>query len=42
MTTLRNLAINALRAADHRNIAAGLREAPCQPFTHPLKPLGIS
>ncbi|UUU29453.1 transposase [Streptomyces sp. CA-210063] len=31
MATLRNLAINALRAAGHRNIAAGLREASYEP-----------
>lgn len=42
MATLRDLAINALRTADHRNITAGLREAPYQPFAHPLKLLGIS
>ncbi|MEV6995618.1 transposase [Streptomyces sp. NPDC093228] len=33
MATLRNLAINALRAAGHRNIAAGLRHASYDPLT---------
>ncbi|WP_282697658.1 transposase [Streptomyces sp. CC208A] len=42
LATLRNLAINALRDAGHRSIAAGLREAPYEPFTRPLKLLGIS
>ena len=41
MATLRNLAINALRAAGHRNIAAGLRHASYEPFTRPLDLLGI-
>ncbi|MFJ5034455.1 ISAs1 family transposase [Streptomyces sp. NPDC088560] len=41
MATLRNLAINALRAAGHRNIAAGLRHASYEPFTRPLHLLGI-
>lgn len=36
MATLRNLAINALRAAGHRNIAAGLRHASYDPFNRPL------
>ncbi|MEU4303853.1 ISAs1 family transposase [Kitasatospora aureofaciens] len=42
MATLRNLAINALRAAGHRNIAAGLRHASYEPFTRPLDLLGIA
>ena len=41
MATLRNVAINALRAAGHRNIAAGLRHASYEPFTRPLDLLGI-
>ncbi|MFJ1706635.1 ISAs1 family transposase [Kitasatospora sp. NPDC088346] len=41
MATLRNLAINTLRAAGHRNIAAGLRHVSYQPFTRPLDLLGI-
>ncbi|WP_411130141.1 hypothetical protein [Streptomyces sp. x-19] len=37
MTTLRSLvAINTLRTAGHRNIAAGLRESSHAPFTRPL------
>ncbi|MGW4897386.1 ISAs1 family transposase [Kitasatospora sp. NPDC004240] len=42
MATLRNLAINALRTAGHRNIAAGLRHASYEPFTRPLDLLGIA
>ncbi|MCX4803075.1 hypothetical protein ACFWWM_42235 [Streptomyces sp. NPDC058682] len=42
MANLRNLAINALRAAGHRSIAAGLREVSYEPFTHPLKLLAIN
>ncbi|MFJ2580686.1 ISAs1 family transposase, partial [Kitasatospora aureofaciens] len=42
MSTLRNLAINALRAAGHRNIAAGIRHASYEPFTRPLDLLGIA
>lgn len=41
MATLRNLAINTLRAAGHRNIAAALREVSYEPFTRPLKLLSI-
>lgn len=41
MATLRNLAINTLRAAGHRNIAAGLRHTSYEPFTRPLDLLGI-
>ena len=41
MATLRNLAINTLRAAGHRNIAAGIRHASYEPFTRPLDLLGI-
>ncbi|MEV6028646.1 ISAs1 family transposase, partial [Streptomyces sp. NPDC052036] len=41
MSTLRNLAINALRAAEHRNIAAGIRHVSYEPFTRPLDLLGI-
>ncbi|WP_420082725.1 hypothetical protein ACN6AT_36115 (plasmid) [Streptomyces sp. JL4002] len=42
MATLRNLAINTLRSAGHRNIAAGLREISYHPFTRPLDLLGLS
>ena len=42
MATLRNLAINTLRAAGHRNIAAGLRHTSYEPFTRPLDLLGIA
>jgi predicted transposase YbfD/YdcC len=42
MATLRNLAFNALRAAGHRNIAAGLRHASYEPFSRPLDLLGIA
>lgn len=42
MSTLRNLAINALRAAGHRNIAAGIRHVSYEPFTRPLDLLGIA
>ncbi|MGW4031695.1 ISAs1 family transposase [Streptomyces sp. NPDC004838] len=42
MATLRNLAINTLRDAGHRNIAAALREVSYEPFTRPLKLLGIA
>ncbi|MGW6395612.1 ISAs1 family transposase [Streptomyces sp. NPDC055103] len=42
MATLRNLAINTLRAAGHHNIAAGLRHASYEPFTRPLDLLGIA
>ncbi|WP_345701696.1 ISAs1 family transposase [Kitasatospora terrestris] len=41
MATLRNLAINILRAAGHRNIAAGIRHASYAPFTRPLDLPGI-
>ncbi|MEY9842789.1 ISAs1 family transposase [Streptacidiphilus sp. EB103A] len=41
MATLRNLAINTLRAAGHRNIAAGIRHSSYEPFTRPLDLLGI-
>ena len=41
MATLRNLAINTLRAAGYRNIAAGIRHASYEPFTRPLDLLGI-
>ncbi|MBO4252452.1 ISAs1 family transposase [Streptomyces griseorubiginosus] len=41
MSTLRNLAINALRAAGHRNIAAGIRHVSYEPFTRPLDLLDI-
>ncbi|MGW2564264.1 hypothetical protein ACWCXB_34680 [Streptomyces sp. NPDC001514] len=37
LATLRNLAINDLRDAGHRNIATGLHEASYEPFTRPLK-----
>lgn len=36
MATLRNFAINQLRAASHTNIAAGLREMSLRPFERPL------
>jgi predicted transposase YbfD/YdcC len=42
MATLRNLAVNTLRDAGHRSIAAGLRQASYQPFTHPLDLLGLT
>ncbi|MFB7592795.1 ISAs1 family transposase [Streptomyces sp. NPDC056169] len=42
MATLRNLAINALRTAGHRNIAAGLLHVSYEPFTRPLDLLGIA
>ncbi|MER6611096.1 ISAs1 family transposase [Streptomyces sp. NPDC000927] len=42
MATLRNLAINKLRAHGHANIAAGLREMSYEPFTRPLDLLGIA
>ncbi|MFD3842123.1 ISAs1 family transposase [Streptomyces sp. NPDC058642] len=41
MATLRNLAINTLRAAGHRSIAAGIRHVSYEPFTRPLDLLGI-
>lgn len=41
MATLRNLAINVLRAAGHTNIAAAIREVSYQPFTRPLELLNI-
>ncbi|MGH8919353.1 MAG: ISAs1 family transposase [Actinomycetes bacterium] len=41
LATLRNLAINTLRAAGHRNIAAGLREVSYHPFTRPLDLIGL-
>ncbi|MFF2819600.1 ISAs1 family transposase [Kitasatospora cineracea] len=41
MATLRNLAINTLRAAGHRNIAAGIRHTSYEPFIRPLDLLGI-
>ncbi|WP_308303843.1 ISAs1 family transposase [Streptomyces sp. CB02959] len=41
MSTLRNLAINALHAAGLRNIAAGIRHVSYEPFTRPLDLLGI-
>ncbi|WP_262064327.1 hypothetical protein [Streptomyces sp. STR69] len=42
MATLRDLAINTLRDADCRSIAAGLREVSYTPFTRPLDLLGLS
>jgi hypothetical protein len=42
MATLRNLAINTMRAAGHRNVAAGLRHVSYEPFTRPLDLLAIS
>lgn len=42
MATLRNLAVNTLRAAGHHNIAAGLRHTSYEPFTRPLEFLGIA
>jgi predicted transposase YbfD/YdcC len=36
MATLRNFAINQLRAEGHTNIAAGLREMSYEPFRRPL------
>jgi predicted transposase YbfD/YdcC len=42
MATLRNLAVNTLRDAGHRSIAAGLRQVSYAPFTHPLDLLGLA
>lgn len=42
MATLRNLAINTLRDAGHRSIAAGVRETSYAPFTRPLDLLGLA
>ncbi|MFD4577666.1 ISAs1 family transposase, partial [Streptomyces sp. NPDC058417] len=42
LATLRNLTINAHRDAGHTNIAAGLRDTSYEPFTRPLKLLGIN
>ncbi|MFF3088815.1 hypothetical protein ACFVRB_27790 [Streptomyces nojiriensis] len=42
MSTLRHLAINALRGAGHRNIAAGIRHASYKPFIRPLDLLGVA
>ncbi|MFC5204289.1 ISAs1 family transposase, partial [Streptomyces kaempferi] len=42
MATLRNFAINTLRDAGHRSIAAGLREVSYTPFTRPLNLLGLT
>jgi hypothetical protein len=42
MATLRNLAINTVRAAGHPNVAAGLRLASYEPFTRPLDLLAIA
>jgi predicted transposase YbfD/YdcC len=41
MATLRRFAINHLGAAEHSNIAAGLREMSYEPFTRPLDLIGI-
>ncbi len=41
MATLRNLAINTLRAARRRNITTGIRHASYEPFIRPLDLLGI-
>ncbi|MCX4825879.1 hypothetical protein OG883_39965 [Streptomyces sp. NBC_01142] len=42
VATLRSFAINTLRAADHANIAAGLREMPYDSFRHPLDLLDLA
>ncbi|WP_328335229.1 MULTISPECIES: ISAs1 family transposase [unclassified Streptomyces] len=42
MATLRNLAINTLRDAGHRSIAAGLREVSYAAFTRPLELFGLA
>ncbi|WP_432199156.1 hypothetical protein [Streptomyces sp. bgisy027] len=42
MATLRNLAVNTLRDAGHRSIAAGLRQVSYGPFTHPLDLIGLA
>ncbi|MCX4734458.1 hypothetical protein [Streptomyces sp. NBC_01363] len=42
MATLRNSAINTLRTAGHRSIAAGLREVSYAPFTRPQDLLGVA
>ena len=42
MATLRNLAINTIRAAGHQNVAAGLRHASYEPFIRPLDLLAIT
>ncbi|MGW2206868.1 hypothetical protein [Streptomyces sp. NPDC001774] len=39
---IRDLAVNTLRDAGHRNIAPGLREVSYTPFTRPLDFLGLS
>lgn len=41
MATLRNLAINTLRAAGHHSIATGLRQLSYRPFTRPLELRGL-
>lgn len=42
LATLRNLAINKLRDAGHRNIASGLRRTSYEPVTRPLDLLGLA
>nr|WP_307027903.1 ISAs1 family transposase [Streptomyces canus] len=42
MATLRNFAINVLRAAGHANIAAAIREMSYEPFRRPLDLLGLT
>jgi predicted transposase YbfD/YdcC len=42
MATLRNYAINQLRAAGHTNIAAALRDMSYDPFYRPLDLLAIT
>ncbi|MCX4744286.1 hypothetical protein OG455_01945 [Kitasatospora sp. NBC_01287] len=42
MATLRNLAINTIRAAGQQNVAAGLRQASYEPLTRPLDLLAIA
>ncbi|WP_432021362.1 hypothetical protein [Streptomyces sp. 1222.5] len=41
MATLRNTALNHLRADDATNIAAAVRDLSYEPFTKPLDLLGI-
>ncbi|WP_456341174.1 hypothetical protein [Streptomyces triticagri] len=42
MATLRSFAINALRAAGHTNIAAGLREMSYDGFRRPLDLINLN
>ncbi|MFF1478087.1 hypothetical protein ACFVYD_11010 [Streptomyces sp. NPDC058301] len=42
MATFRNLAVNTLRSAGHRSIAAALQEVSYAPFSRPLDLLKLS